>query len=683
MLRKTAHILFILTFVFVFTTASSHAADLDFLVIDTGVTSATFPLDAVIKQKLSVTNTSDQSHEINFSAYFQETEDELSSWPYPQVLRFAPGQTLYVQIFMRQTSDLAVAGDYQRTVEWRFEDQESGESRTEIVTHRIEVLDPQTITGDLQVSGTVVDRYGATLSGVEVTLSTGNWELQTQADDDGTFSFPGVPMRDDWFIRAQGVAGTGFVYVDPAVESYVIELTPAKYTATFSITESVSSPIGGYWSGAIDASARSILLVSGVGAILDDRDTSAATLELYTLDGVLQWAYGMGHGGWGADLSRDGTYAAFTTAYPMQTFGVLDGATGEPLWVHQADAYGFGTIDSREIALSNTNAYVAIGDGSSEVVLADLLTGELIWHTDVFTPVRRILFSDDDTYVYVATDAGQAYKLKTSDGSVVWSATVGQSPNGFVLSADGRYVGTASSTGEVTLLDAEAGLPIWQADVQGGASWLDFSPDGEYVFVGGGGQYANTLYDTQNGRPVWTLADSSHHGQFAAEGEYLLISGKESLFFVDMYGNTIGSLAIDYASHFAYLLGDGTHLVAVGGQGGNVALFAVGTVVPVSDTTDENGGDTSANDTSILFILLGVMGVIVFAGIVVFATKRSSTSPPPAAVTKPKVKKAASPKINSSSKWLEKKRTTATVQKPTRTTRKSATTKANEPEESS
>lgn len=668
MLGKTARILSVFIFVFSLMAPAAFAADLDFLVIDTGVTAATVPFDTSIKQKLSITNTSDQVHEINFGAYLQETEDELPSWPQPQVLRFAPGQTLYIQTLLDESLG-------EPTIEWRFEDRESGETRTEIVTHTITVLDPEHITGDLQLSGTVIDRDGSPVDDAAVVLSTGGWSTQTRTAADGTFVFPGVPVRDDWFIRVERVTEMGFVYVDPAVPSYLVELMPATHTATFSLADAISSPIG-YWKGAVDAFARSILLINGVG-ILDDSDTSAAKLELYTLDGVLQWAYDMGHGGWGADLSRDGAYAAFTTSNPTRTFGVLDGTTGEPIWVKEAAEYG--EIESTEVQISSANTYLAIGnDAEGEVILVDLLTGDEVWRAAVFGSVKRVVFSGDDTYLYVGTVDGRVYKLKTSDGSVVWSAAIGSQPNGFVVSADGRYVGIANHTGEVTLLDAETGLQIWQTDVQGEAHWLDFSPDGKYVFVGGNGQHANTLYDTQNGRPVWTLADSSYHGQFAADGEYLLISGKESLFFVDIYGNTIGSLAVDGGPRFAYLLGDGTHLVAVGGSNGSDALFATGNVASLMDGPDEGGEDATEQDTTVLLVLLGVVVAITLVGMVLFAARKPQTSVQQPTTPTKKVRKQTprtEEKVNS--KWLEKKRTTTTTKK---SPRKSTTTKAKEPQ---
>ena len=64
------------------------------------------------------------------------------------------------------------------------------------------VLDENKIKGDLKVSGKVLDEKGIAKSETEVVLSTGYWSTSTITDENGNFSFPGVPQRNDWLLTA-------------------------------------------------------------------------------------------------------------------------------------------------------------------------------------------------------------------------------------------------------------------------------------------------------------------------------------------------------------------------------------------------------------------------------------------------------------------------------------------------
>ena len=54
----------------------------------------------------------------------------------------------------------------------------------------------------MKVSGKVIDENGNPKSETEVELSTGNWKTLTMTKENGSFSFPGVPMRNDWLLTA-------------------------------------------------------------------------------------------------------------------------------------------------------------------------------------------------------------------------------------------------------------------------------------------------------------------------------------------------------------------------------------------------------------------------------------------------------------------------------------------------
>jgi outer membrane protein assembly factor BamB len=483
--------------------------------------------------------------------------------------------------------------------------------------------------------------------------------------------------------------GTGFMFVNPLVTFYEIELAAPTHQATFSPTRTITSDIG-FWKGDVDDTEQYVLLINGMENWYG-QDKAASKLHMYTIDGELLWTYDMGFEGWGADLSPDGQYAAYTTSNPTQTFGVLNANDGTPVWTNQSADYtislttpsSLGGIDSKEVKISNTNKYLAIGHGGGEVLLADLLTGELIWHTTVYGQVRGILFSPDDTYMYVGSGDGNAYKINTSDGSIVWQADIGSWPftNGFKLSPDGQFLGSAGKTGEVTIIDTENGKHLWQFDQQGNASWLDFSPDGQYVFAGGGGQYANTLYEVLSGKRVWKLDGYSHQGRFSADGSYILI-GDKNITLVDLSGNQIGTYSVQETAdqqvgsgQFAYITNDGKKVVYTRrdiAAGAVSAIFASSSVTNLASGQGDLHDDVAiGNDNTLVYIALGGITMVIFAAITIWTAKKSHKSPEP---FNPNTAQTSTSEENkeTSSKWLKskQKKSPTTKKTPVRTKKK-------------
>ncbi|MCA9390255.1 PQQ-binding-like beta-propeller repeat protein [candidate division WWE3 bacterium] len=644
-------------FFFVASTTFVYADGLDYLEIDPGTPQATLPLDRVINHQFDVTNTSDQYQEIFFSIYVVDTEQEIVGWPQPQVLYLDPGETKTVQTFLDENwgrLDKESSGDQSRTVEWRFENQSSGETRTETVTYQVDVLDTDSISGDLILTGTLIDHDNMPVGDVPVVLTTGNWSTTVTSAADGSFTFPGVPTRDDWMIYARqtsetsgqmtepqdqtdcdpppapcnqppvtegqeqtsgwfvtdayahetvGEGGFGFVYVDPEKTNYVIELQAPEDKAQYSIDQTVKTDIG-FWKGDTDALGKYILLINGMEN-WSGQDKTASKLYLYSIDGKLIWTYEMGYEGWGADLSEDGTYAAFTTSNPTHSFGVIDVATGNPVWTKNSSDYADGLrmpsseggIDSKEVTISPDNKYLAVGHGGGAIVVFDLLTGDFVWKTDLKGQVRRIIFDEESKYIYAGSGDGNAYKLSIDDGSVVWKADIGAWPfvDAFTLSKDGSYLASGSKLGHVTVIQTETGDQLWQYHQKGTASWVAFSPDGEYLFAGGGGQYASTLYDAKTGQRLWSLNRYSHQGTFSADGKYIYV-GDSDVVVVDLNGNILDTITSPTASEgtsngqFTYVSADGGTVVFTKRdlKANSVSLiFAKGSIVGYGEEFDQ------------------------------------------------------------------------------------------------
>ena len=280
-------------------------------------------------------------------------------------------------------------------------------------------------------------------------------------------------------------------------------------------------------------------------------------VSMYTIDGDLLWTYKMGWEGWGVSLSRDGNFAAFTTSNcsgkasrPVPDgacgkFGVLDASDGSEVWTKAAEEVTETThpkLGSKEVEISNTNKYLAVGGTEGTFLLYDLMTGELIWNIFIRGQVRGILFDESDEYIYAGAGDGYTYKLSASDGSVIWKTYNGSWPylGAFKFSKQGDLIGVGGKYGDLAIIDTETGDLVLFKDMDDIVSWLDFSPDGKFLVAGGGGQYALTLFDISTGEKIWHVPFFSHSGMFTKDGKYILAG--ETL--LDLSGREIGNFSL-------------------------------------------------------------------------------------------------------------------------------------------
>ena len=551
----------------------SETNPLDALVIDFyPLPEGQLPLKKIMKHRIKVTNS-------GTSSLYMEFRTEVIA-PYPMVIEtvtpepsflwLEPGESEYIYTKMDEkwgeipaflpweTNEI---GSHERTYRWTFTDKDTNASKTWDITIPYTIVETKRhvmeqpgdrsiskdtplrgdgVSGPITFGGIVVNEIGEPLSGMEVVLSSGNWDTTiSQTGDDGRFSFQNLPDRDDWVIFAQTPSfgltslmsdsasyedtrrARALSFAKESSQQITLTLVSPKAKADYRLLN-YNEPDVGYWRGDVDDAGTKILLINGMENWSSDypQQETKSLVSLFTMDGELAWSYKMGWEGWGVSLSNDGNYAAFTTSNcsgkanrPVPDgacgkFGVLDASDGSEVWTKAAEEVTETThpkLGSKEVQISNTNKYLAVGATEGTFLLYDLMTGELIWSVFIRGQVRGILFDESDKYIYAGSGDGYTYKLSASDGSVIWKTYNGSWPylGAFKFSKQGDLLGVGGKYGDLAIIDTETGELVLFKDMDDIVSWLDFSPDGKHLVAGGGGQYALTLFDIYTGEKIW------------------------------------------------------------------------------------------------------------------------------------------------------------------------------------
>jgi WD40 repeat protein len=588
----------------------SETNPLDALVIDFyPLPEGQLPLKKIMKHRIKVTNS-------GTSSLYMEFRTEVIA-PYPMVIEtvtpepsflwLEPGESEYIYTKMDEkwgeipaflpweTNEI---GSHERTYRWTFTDKDTNASKTWDITIPYTIVETKRhvmeqpgdrsiskdtplrgdgVSGPITFGGIVVNEIGEPLSGMEVVLSSGNWDTTiSQTGDDGRFSFQNLPDRDDWVIFAQTPSfgltslmsdsasyedtrrARALSFAKESSQQITLTLVSPKAKADYRLLN-YNEPDVGYWRGDVDDAGTKILLINGMENWSSDypQQETKSLVSLFTMDGELAWSYKMGWEGWGVSLSNDGNYAAFTTSNcsgkanrPVPDgacgkFGVLDASDGSEVWTKAAEEVTETThpkLGSKEVQISNTNKYLAVGATEGTFLLYDLMTGELIWSVFIRGQVRGILFDESDKYIYAGSGDGYTYKLSASDGSVIWKTYNGSWPylGAFKFSKQGDLLGVGGKYGDLAIIDTETGELVLFKDMDDIVSWLDFSPDGKHLVAGGGGQYALTLFDIYTGEKIWHVPFFSHSGMFTKDGKYILAG--ETL--LDLSGREIGNFAL-------------------------------------------------------------------------------------------------------------------------------------------
>ena len=491
-------------------------------------------------------------------------------------------------------------GDYERTYRWTFTDLTTNATKIldiiipyEIVETKKTVLEQpgkgsfnvqvdtplrgDGVSGPISFEGIVVNELGEPLPGMEVILSNGNWSTTIpEIESDGSFKFENLPIRDDWVIIAQRPSSElvslqnfnaswndtrqprALQFVNEETNRISLEVQYPKAKGEYTLSKFYEPDVG-YWRGDTDDSGSTIVLINGMEnwSFEYPQQETKSLVSLYSIDGDLIWTYSMGWEGWGVSLSRDANYVAFTTSNcsgkagrsvpegKCGKFGVLDATDGSEVWTKAAEEVTETThpkLGSKEVKISNTNEFLAVGGAEGTFLLYDLMTGQLLWTSFLRGQIRGILFDETDKYIYAGSGDGYTYKLAASDGSVIWKTYNGSWPylGAFKFSKQLDLLGVGGKYGDLAIIDTDTGDLVWYKDMDDIVSWLDFSPDGKFLVAGGGGQYALTLFEVRTGKKIWHVPFYSGSGMFTSDGNYILAG--ETL--LDLSGREVGNFTL-------------------------------------------------------------------------------------------------------------------------------------------
>ena len=521
------------------------------------IPSGVFPLDKGIKHRFTIKNIGDSELIVPFKVEEAGTGAEINSWPQPQTLYLSPGEEQWLVIpflydpNIEQLIEEYGLGEHTYSLNYIFQDYyDSTDTMTVTQDYTFTILNPENITGDFTVQGTVVDENSQPIQGAEVLLTTGNYQTRFVTSGDGSFSFS-VPHSPKWWLKASKEGYKNAYAFDLTETPYTLTLLPfTEEIPQYECTKQVTTDMG-FWKYVVDADEQYILLSPGMENWVDPTLKNQSKLMLYTLDDEKIWEYPIGWEAWGADLSQDAKYAVYVTQNKGEPglvedeMGLLDAQTGDILWRKDLTYENFptdspyisaGWHQSKEVQFSHNNVYIGIGMGWGDFFLLDRETGNILWSYFTEGQVRKIIFTIDDDFVYVGSGDGRLYKFATSDGTLQWMTHIWAWPYtyGLALSPDESLIAACVKTGEVSVVGTSDGTRLWDYDL--GimcVRWVQFSPDGTMLAAGSGTPGGTTIFDATDGTPLWRTGYSAS-GMFTADGDNVFIGeGTGQLFTQD------------------------------------------------------------------------------------------------------------------------------------------------------
>jgi WD40 repeat protein/DNA-binding SARP family transcriptional activator len=270
-------------------------------------------------------------------------------------------------------------------------------------------------------------------------------------------------------------------------------------------------------------------------------------------------------GGYGLDVSPDGTRLVTTGAHPADnTATVWDLATGEQLLVLVGPDVGrvvaLFSPDNRLVATTHNDGTVRLWDAESGAEL-HVLEGHDGWiNLSAFSPDGRWLATtgmDGTVRVWDVAAATEGMMLIGHDGEVfdvafspdasrlasisadetirVWDPTTGETiatlsgwTSGFfhhlAFSPDGSQIAVTSMDRTVRIWDADTGAALTTLFVDAEVAGVAYSPDGTRIAVGASDSTA-TVWDAGSGRRLLTVAGHTANVTrvaFTPDGQRLL-----------------------------------------------------------------------------------------------------------------------------------------------------------------
>lgn len=212
------------------------------------------------------------------------------------------------------------------------------------------------------------------------------------------------------------------------------------------------------------------------------------------LPAELSWRYET-HGGYSSSPSVAGETILF--ANNDKRLYAVDGATGKPVWVAQADAqlmsqpvYADGRVfagaGDSDASIWAPPFYKLIGSKQNDLLAFDLTTGKQIWRTQLpgsGMPTQALVGSS----LISANGAGLVYAFTPADGTYRWRSYLGSDADmSQVLDGrDGRIYLAGGYPNAVFALDASNGTMLWRhlfGTYDGALSDCPLASDGVAVY---------------------------------------------------------------------------------------------------------------------------------------------------------------------------------------------------------
>ncbi len=270
----------------------------------------------------------------------------------------------------------------------------------------------------------------------------------------------------------------------------------------------------------------------------DEWDTplDSTHVRLFTTTGTRIWNFSVNEQAWGMDIRKDGSLVVVGTdggqivaigangeevwehrlnphdqireinisnsgdfvAYEVAPFRMVDAATGNILW-----QFPFYDVHWRGIKFSQDNSHVAIGGGSSLVLLD--VNGNFVWERNIGGIAPYLIGITSDNSKIISADKGNQLTCYDWQGNWQWRHFIPILTDAD-MSSDASRIAALSHNGVVRLYDGDGNL-LWKraVDENGGHNAIDMTPDGKYIAVGGAATdapFKTMLWDV-NGNLLW------------------------------------------------------------------------------------------------------------------------------------------------------------------------------------
>jgi len=409
---------------------------------------------------------------------------------------------------------------------------------------QIEVVNRETLGGDVLIQGIVVDGEGSPIPYAQIDLGGHGAKVPIACDDGGHFSYSIAQVPVYFLIAHQDGYRPVTIEIDGSNVQDFYTITLVKEPNPLSVSSSLLTKVTGnigFWRCAATADESKLLLVNGMENWEDEslKDQS----KLYLLDtntGEVLWTHDMGWESWSADITDDGRYVVFGTKLEGFQTGpegfvnyirLLDGTDGSLIWEKKITTENFpatttGEFYTRGVKFSHNGEYIFVPIHCEYGYLLNRSDGSIKWHKWVGQNIREVIFTQDDQYVYIPSGSGWLYKLRVENGSEVWKQWIGTWAyvGGFDLSPDEEHIAVGTKVGYLTVINTSDGSIRFTRDIHNGHAHCRFSPDGTKLAVGGEGLMMLDL----DGNLLWRYySEGQIDIRFSKDGRFITTEAGE------------------------------------------------------------------------------------------------------------------------------------------------------------